>query len=59
MSHSAIDYALLIGEMEGVHAKLKQIGTSEEVSVIEELKKKYYKQYFSTLKQERLEAESQ
>lgn len=50
---NAIDYALLIGEMEGVYAKLKNIGTLEEVEYIENLKKKYYKQYFKKLKEER------
>ena len=50
----AVDYALLLGEMEGVYAKLKQLGTPEEVAAIESMKKKYYKEYFSTLKEERL-----
>lgn len=54
----AIDYALLIGEMEGVHAKLQTIGTLEEISFVEEMKKKYYKEYFAHLKKERLEQES-
>jgi len=27
----AVDYALLLGEMEGVYAKLKQLGTTEEI----------------------------
>ena len=54
----AVDYALLLGEMEGVYAKLKQLGTVEEVATIEDMKKKYYKMYFSTLKEERLREES-
>ena len=49
----AIDYALLIGEMEGVSAKLKLLGTVEELEYIESMKKKYYKEYFAHLKQER------
>ena len=49
----SIDYALLIGEMEGVHAKLKNLGTVEELDYIEQLKKKYYKEYFALLKRER------
>lgn len=50
---NAIDYALLIGELEGVHSKLNMIGTLEESEYIENLKKKYYKQYFKKLKEER------
>ena len=49
----AIDYALLIGEMEGVFAKLKLLGTIEELEFVEGMKKKYYKQYFAHLKEER------
>ena len=54
----AIDYALLIGEMEGVHAKLRNLGTVEELDYIEQLKKKYYKEYFAHLKKEREAEES-
>lgn len=49
----SVDYALLLGEVEGVYAKLKSLGTTEEVEYVEALKKKYYKLYFSTLKRER------
>ena len=49
----AVDYALLLGEMEGTYAKLKVLGTAEEVEYVEAMKKKYYKLYFSTLKRER------
>lgn len=49
----AIEYALLLGEMEGVYSKLKQLGTEDEVTYINTMKKKYYKKYFSTLKEER------
>jgi len=51
----AIDYALLIGEMEGVFSKLKQLGTTEELEFVETMKKKYYKEYFAHLKKERAE----
>lgn len=54
----AVDYALLIGEMEGVHAKLKTLGTGEELDYIGHLKQKYYKIYFSKLKEERLAEEA-
>lgn len=49
----AITYALLIGEMEGVSAKLKEFGTDDEIALIEDMKKKYYKMYFKRLKEER------
>jgi len=49
----AVDYALLLGEMEGVYAKLKQLGTTEELAYVEAMKKKYYKEYFALLKKER------
>ena len=49
----AVDYALLLGEMEGVYAKLKQLGTPEEIAYVENMKKKYYKEYFALLKVER------
>mgnify|MGYP000096928265 CR=1 FL=1 len=57
MSITAIDYALLIGEMEGVLCHLKKLGDVAEVELIEEIKKKYYRQYFKVLKEER-EAEN-
>jgi len=49
----AVDYALLLGEMEGVYAKLKQLGTPEELAYVEAMKKKYYKEYFGLLREER------
>ena len=49
----AVDYALLLGEMEGVYSRLKQLGTIEEIATIEAMKKKYYKEYFRCLKEER------
>jgi len=50
---NAVDYALLLGEMEGTCSKLKQLGTPDEVEYVEQMKKKYYKLYFATLKKER------
>jgi len=50
----AVQYALLLGEMEGVFAQLKQIGDDpSEVEYVETMKKKYYKKYFATLREER------
>ena len=52
----AIDYALLIGEMEGVLAKLNMFGSVEDAELIDEIKKKYYKQYLKLLREEREES---
>jgi hypothetical protein len=49
----AVDYALLLGEMEGVYAKLKHVGELCEVELLAEMKAKYYKKYFALLKEER------
>ena len=41
---------LLISEMEGTYQHLKYMGFYEDMEMIEELKKKYYKLYFQTKK---------
>lgn len=41
---------LLISEMEGTYQHLKYMGFKEDMEMIEELKKKYYKLYFQTKK---------
>lgn len=48
----AIDYALLLGEMEGVCAHLKKVRSFEDLEIIELMKKKYYKEYFRRRKLE-------
>lgn len=50
----AIDYALLIGEMEGVSQHLQKIGDGDDLDIINDMKKKYYKVYFTLLKEQRL-----
>ena len=55
----SIEYCLIIGEMEGVHAKLKKLGTHDEIEFLEAMKKKYYKLYFDTRKQEMLDADKE
>ena len=41
---------LLISEMEGTYQHLKYMGFREDMKVIEEMKKRYYKLYFQTKK---------
>ena len=53
----ALDYALLIGEMEGVCTHLAKIGDEAELELIQEMKRSYYKRYFKLLKEEREAAE--
>ena len=52
----AIDYALLIGEMEGVLSKLRAFGSVDDVVFIEKIKMKYYNQYVRLLQEEREES---
>ena len=41
---------LLLSEMEGVYQNLKYMGFYDDMKVIEDMKQKYYKLYFSTKK---------
>tara|TARA_B100000925_G_C21889351_1_gene422088 strand:+ start:471 stop:653 length:183 start_codon:yes stop_codon:yes gene_type:complete len=41
---------LLISDMEGTYQNLKYMGFEEDMNVIDEMKKKYYKLYFQSLK---------
>tara|TARA_B100000902_G_C26596164_1_gene568205 strand:- start:317 stop:499 length:183 start_codon:yes stop_codon:yes gene_type:complete len=41
---------LLISDMEGAYQNLKYMGFEEDMNVIDEMKKKYYKLYFQSLK---------
>tara|TARA_Y100000004_G_scaffold129339_1_gene145773 strand:- start:218 stop:409 length:192 start_codon:yes stop_codon:yes gene_type:complete len=41
---------LLLGEMEGTYQHLKYMGFYDDMKVIEDMKQKYYKLYFSTKK---------
>ncbi len=55
---TAIDYALVIGEMEGVCTHLKRMSYFEDAVILEEMKKRYYKLYFAARKAEREQAEN-
>ena len=44
---------LLISEMEGTHQNLKYMGFKEDMEIIEEMKKRYYKLYFKKVKEEK------
>ena len=49
---SSINLLLLISEMEGTYQHLKYMGFEEDMNTIEEMKKRYYKLYFKTKKEE-------
>jgi hypothetical protein len=49
---SSINLLLLISEMEGTYQHLKYMGFKEDMNTIEEMKKRYYKLYFKTKKEE-------
>jgi len=54
----AIDYALMIGEMEGTYAHLKRMSFFEDAEILAEMKGRYYKLYFRTLREEREESKN-
>ena len=54
----AIDYALMIGELEGTYTHLKRMSYFEDAAVLEEMKRRYYKLYFRALREEREKAEN-
>ena len=45
-----MNLALLISEMEGTYQHLKYMGFKEDMDTIEEMKKRYWKLYFKTKK---------
>ena len=49
---SSINLLLLISEMEGTSQHLKYMGFEEDLIAIQEMKKRYYKLYFKTKKEE-------
>ncbi len=49
---SSINLLLLISEMEGTYQHLKYMGFEEDMNTIEEMKKRYYKLFFKTKKEE-------
>ena len=42
---------LLISDMEGTYQNLKYMGFKEDMDTLEEMKKRYYKLYFKTVKE--------
>ena len=51
---TAVGLLLLISEMEGTSQHLKYMGFQEDRDTINEMKKRYYKLYFKTRKEENL-----
>jgi hypothetical protein len=51
---TAVGLLLLISEMEGTSQHLKYMGFKEDMDTINEMKKRYYKLYFKTKKEENL-----
>lgn len=49
---SSINICCLISEMEGTYQHLKYMGFGEDMEVLAEMKKRYYKLYFKTKKEE-------
>ena len=49
---TSINLLLLISDMEGTSQHLKYMGFKEDMDVINEMKKRYYKLYFKTKKEE-------
>ena len=47
---TSINLLLLISEMEGTYQHLKYMGFEEDMNVIDEMKKQYYKLYFKKIK---------
>ena len=50
----SINILLLISDLEGSYQNLKYMGFEKDMKVIEEIKSKYYKLYFKTKKEEKL-----
>ena len=48
-----INLLLLISEMEGTYQHLKYMGFEEDMNIIDEMKKRYYKLYFKLNKEEK------
>ena len=51
---NAINILLLISDLEGSYQNLKYMGFEQDMKVLEEIKSKYYKLYFRTKKEEKL-----
>ena len=55
---TGINLLLLIGEMEGVYQHLKYMGFEEDMTTIDNMKKRYYSLYFKTNKEEKRQTSS-
>jgi len=49
----SINLLLLLSEMEGTYQHLKYMGFEEDMNVIDDMKKRYYKLYFKKAKEEK------
>jgi hypothetical protein len=52
-SVTSTNLLLLISELEGSSQHLKYMGFGDDMNVIDEMKKRYYKLYFKTMKEEK------
>ena len=50
---SSVNMLRLISELEGSYQLLKYMGFKEDMDSIDEMKKRYYKLYFKTAKEEK------
>ena len=53
LDRTSINMLRLISELEGSYQLLKYMGFQEDMDTIDEMKKRYYKLYFQTAKQEK------
>jgi len=49
---------ILISDLEGTYQNLKYMGFKEDMDTLDEIKKRYYKLYFKTKKEDRLKDEN-
>ena len=50
---TGVGLLLLISDMEGTYQNLKYMGFEDDMNTINEMKKRYYKLYFKTAKEEK------
>jgi len=50
---TSINICRLLSELEGSYTLLKYLGFEEDMNTMDEMKKRYYKLYFKTLKEEK------
>ena len=55
----SVNILRLISELEGSYQLLKYHAFDDDMNTIDEMKKRYYKLYFQTVKQEKLHSNSQ